>query len=62
VLTERIDAALNALAACRDKLPYLCALFRPGEPERAALDDLLAALARADAVLSPPSERSAERP
>jgi hypothetical protein len=51
MLTERIDAALDALAACRLKVPGLRDIFRPGEPERVALDDLLAALARTDAVI-----------
>ena len=51
MLTQRIDGALDALAACRSRLPDLRDVFRPGAPERAALDDLLAALARTDAVI-----------
>jgi hypothetical protein len=51
VLTRRIDAALDALAACRNRLPGLRDVFRPGAPERTVLDDLLAALARTDAVI-----------
>jgi hypothetical protein len=60
MLTERIDAALEALAACRSRLPDLRDVFRPGAPERAVLDDLLAAMARADAVILPASTRSEE--
>jgi hypothetical protein len=51
MLSQRIDAALDALAVCRSGLPGLRDVFRPGAPERAALDDLLAALARTDAVI-----------
>jgi hypothetical protein len=51
MLTRRIDAALEALAACRSRVPGLRDVFRPGGPERAALDDLLAALERTDAVI-----------
>jgi hypothetical protein len=51
MLSERIDAALDALAACRIRVPGLRDVFRPGAPERVALDDLLAALARTDAVI-----------
>jgi len=51
MLSRRIDAALDALAACRSRVPGLRDVFRPGGPERAALDDLLAALERTDAVI-----------
>jgi hypothetical protein len=53
MLTRRIDAALDALQACRDRLPLLRDLYRPGSPERAALDEILGALSRADPVLRP---------
>jgi len=63
MLTRRIDAALDALAACRSRLPGLRDVFRPGAPERAALDDLLAALERTDAVIgSRPRIRPPEPP
>ena len=62
MLTRRIDAALDVLAACRDRLPHLRDVFGPGAPERAALDELLAAMARADAViLTRPPGRLEER-
>ena len=61
MLTRRIDAALDALAACRDRVPFLRDLYRAGTIERAALDDLLDALRRTDDALSgagtrPPAE------
>jgi len=36
MLTRRIDAALEALWTCRQRLPLLRDLYRPGSPERAA--------------------------
>jgi hypothetical protein len=54
MLTQRIDAALDALAACRSRMPGLRDVFQSGGPERAALDDLLAALERTDAVILSP--------
>ena len=52
MLTRSIDAALDALAACRSRVPQLREVYRPGSPERAALDDLLSALTRTDEALS----------
>ena len=52
MLTRRIDAALMAMTSCRDRVPDLLDVYRPGSPERSALDDLLAALKRADQVLT----------
>jgi len=55
MLTRRIDAALDTVAACRNRLPPLRDLFRDGTCERAALDNLLEALERAnDALLRQP--------
>jgi hypothetical protein len=51
MLARRLDSALDALAACRDRLSVLREVFGPGAPERAAVDDLLAAMERADAVI-----------
>ena len=62
MLTQRIDAALDALAACRRRLPGLRDVFRPGTPERAVLDDLLAAMARTDAVILSRRPSSPEKP
>jgi hypothetical protein len=52
MLTRKIDAALTALDACRARTPALRDCYRPGGPERAALDALLAALEQAAAVLA----------
>jgi hypothetical protein len=51
MLTRRIDAALDAIARCRVQAPMLADLFRPGTPERAALDELQDALRRTDDAL-----------
>ncbi|QUD89845.1 hypothetical protein [Phenylobacterium montanum] len=51
MLTQKIDGALDAILACMMRVPALRDAYRPGTPERAALDDLLASLQRADAVL-----------
>jgi hypothetical protein len=60
MLTRRVDAALDALCACRERVPFLRDQYRPETPQRAALDDVLAALHRADEVMlgrdaSPPA-------
>lgn len=51
MLTHKIDGALDALLACMMRLPALRDCYRPGTPERGVLDDLMASLQRADAVL-----------
>ena len=51
MLTRRIDAAFDALAACRDRVPALRDVYRLGSAERAALDGLLEALDRTDNAL-----------
>ena len=51
MITRHIDAALDALEACRSRLPWLRDFYRPGTPEHAALEEVLGALNRADAVL-----------
>jgi hypothetical protein len=50
--THRIDAALDAIAACRNRVPALRDLYRAGSRERAALDDLIAAARRANGLLT----------
>jgi hypothetical protein len=54
MLTRRIDAALTALTDCRQRVPALRDLYRPGSAERAALDELLTAIERADRVVLEP--------
>jgi hypothetical protein len=51
MLTRHIDQAFDALAACKTRLPWLRDLYRPGTPEHDALEAVLGALQRADAVL-----------
>jgi hypothetical protein len=52
MLTHRIDAALDAIAACRERVPALRDLYRDGSREREALDDLIAAARRANGLLA----------
>jgi hypothetical protein len=59
MLTQRIDAALDAIAACKTRTPLLADCYRPGTPERIALEGLLVALETVDAALL---RRDAEAP
>ena len=54
MLTRKIDAALDALAACRSRTPDLLDCYRPGAPERAALEGLMAALDETYRALATP--------
>ena len=54
MLTRRIDAALQAMSDCRERLPQLCEIHRPGSAEREALEALLMAHRLAHHVLSRP--------
>jgi hypothetical protein len=58
MLTRRIDAALDAIAACRDRVPELRDLYGNGTPERAALENLIDAARRASDVLTDRDPRS----
>ena len=51
MLTRRIDAAIQSMYACRERVPFLREQYRPGSREQVALDDVLASLKRADEVL-----------
>ncbi len=51
MLSYQIDAALDALLALMMRAPALRDCYRPGTPERMALDGLLEQLARTDAIL-----------
>ena len=63
MFTRRIDAALDALVVCRERLPALREAFHPETSERAALDDLAAALNRArDALAAPRVKAGTETP
>ena len=52
--TRRIDAVLDALANCRERIPPLCELYQPGSPQRASLENLLKNVNRTHAVMSGP--------
>ena len=54
MLTRKIDAALDAITACRTRTPDLLGCYRPGAPERAALERLMAALDQACGALAGP--------
>lgn len=51
MITRQFDAAVFSMQTCGERLPFLRDQYRPGSIERAALDDVLASLRRADAVL-----------
>lgn len=62
MLTRRIDAALDALFDCQDRVPFLRDLQPPGSKRRAALDGVLEAVDRAKAVMAAPDAEGAGRP
>ena len=63
MLTSQIDAALEAVAVCRARVPLLRELFALGSRERIALDGLIDALARADdALMGRPDALPAQPP
>ena len=62
MLTRQIDAALDAMDACRKRTPALLAYYRPGTPVRTALECLLAALAQVDVALVSPDTHTPAQP
>jgi hypothetical protein len=54
MLTRKIDAALDAITACRTRTPDLLDCYRTGAPERVALERLMAALDQACGALTRP--------
>ena len=52
MLTRSIDQALDALDACRERVPFLRDLYREGRPERVVLDEVLNVVCKADAAIS----------
>ncbi len=52
MLTRSIDAAFDALASCRQRVPFLRDLYPVNSPERAALEGVIEAVTHADAVLT----------
>ena len=51
MLTRKIDQALDAMAACQDRVPALREIYRADSPEGLALGNLLEAVERARRVL-----------
>jgi hypothetical protein len=51
MFTRRLDAALDAIAACQRKLPDLVDVYPLDDPRRAALRKALAALGEAKTAL-----------
>ncbi len=51
MLTRKIDRALDAMAACKDRVPALREIYRADSPEGLALRNLMEAVERAQQVL-----------
>ena len=51
MLTRKIDQALDAMAACKDRVPALREIYRADSPEGLALGNLMDAVERAQQVL-----------
>lgn len=51
MLTRKIDRALDAMAACKDRVPALREIYRADSPEGLALGHLMEAVERAQQVL-----------
>jgi hypothetical protein len=51
MLTRKINQALDAMAACQDRVPALREIYRADSPEGLALGNLLDAVERAQRVL-----------
>ncbi|MEJ2814256.1 MULTISPECIES: hypothetical protein [unclassified Caulobacter] len=51
MLTRKIDRALDAMAACKDRVPALREIYRADSPEGLALGNLMEAVERAQQVL-----------
>lgn len=59
MLTRKIDRALDAMAACQDRVPALREIYRADSPEGLALASLLEAVERAQRVLQGEGARAA---
>ena len=51
MLTRKIDRALDAMAACQDRVPALREIYRADSPEGLALGHLMEAVERAQHAL-----------
>jgi|GEM_PF-2030803 len=60
MLTRKIDRALDAMAACKDRVPALREIYRADSPEGLALGHLMDAVERAQQALQGPGARVGE--
>ena len=60
MLTRKIDRALDAMAACKDRVPALREIYRADSPEGLALGNLMDAVEQAQQVLQGPAVRAGE--
>jgi hypothetical protein len=51
MLTRKIDRALDAMAACKDRVPALREIYRADSPEGLALGNLMEAVEQAQQAL-----------
>lgn len=60
MLTRKINRALDAMAACQDRVPALREIYRADSPEGLALGNLMAAVEQAQRVLQGENARAAD--
>ncbi|MFZ0267796.1 hypothetical protein [Caulobacter sp.] len=60
MLTRKIDRALDAMAACKDRVPALREIYRADSPEGLALGHLMDAVEQAQQVLQGQAARAGE--
>jgi hypothetical protein len=60
MLTRKIDRALDAMAACKDRVPALREIYRADSPEGLALGHLMDAVEQAQQVLQGQGARAGE--
>jgi hypothetical protein len=60
MLTRKIDRALDAMAACKDRVPALREIYRADSPEGLALGHLMDAVERAQQVLQGQGARAGQ--
>ena len=60
MLTRKIDRALDAMAACQDRVPALREIYRADSPEGLALGHLIDAVERAQRALQGGTVKGAE--
>jgi hypothetical protein len=58
MLTRKIDRALDAMAACQDRVPALREIYRADSPEGLALGHLMEAVERARRILQGEAARA----